>query len=185
MTTRTQRQEKVHASHRSLQWAFVAAITAALVFFLFVVWFSPISMANQSMYSTINAGDMLLYNRLAKFSRPIRRGEMIVFQHPFTREHLIKRVIALGGERVCIENGRVIINGKYQLDESSYCTSVDFNLSEREVPKGEVFVLSDSRAHKDDSRDGRIGCVPLENILGIVQLRINRFTVFSTTQVKT
>jgi signal peptidase I len=184
MVKRTQLQGKLHQKHRILQWCFGAILTALLVVFLFTGWFSPISMANQSMYSTLNTGDVLLYNRLAKFSRPPQRGEMIVFQHPFTKEYLIKRVIALDGETVRIESGSVIINDKYQLDESGYCLQTDFNMSEREVPEGAVFVLSDNRVYEDDSRNSRIGFIYLENILGTVQIRVKKFTFFFTKQVK-
>ena len=182
---RAARLAKQHRNHRTLQWCFGAALGATLVLFLFTVWFSPITMANQSMNSTLSTGDVLLYNRLAKYTRPPERGEMIVFRHPVTRELLIKRVIAVGGETVRVEKGHVILNEKYRLSENEYVLTAEFNMSEREVPQGAVFVLSDNRVYEDDSRNGRIGCVSLGDVLGIVQIRINSFTLFSARQIKT
>ena len=183
--SRAARFKKLHSRHRLLQWCFGALLGAGAMLFLLTVWFSPIAMANQSMYSTLNTGDILLYNRLAKYTRPPARGAMIVFRHPQTQEYLIKRIIAVGGETVRIEKGIVIINGKYQLNESEYCLGADFSMSEREVPKGAVFVLSDNRMYEDDSRSSRVGCIVQEDILGVVQLRVNKFTFFSAKQIKT
>ncbi|MCL2696188.1 MAG: signal peptidase I [Clostridiales bacterium] len=182
---RAQRLYKQHRKHKTLQWCLGTVLGAVLVLFLFTFWFSPISMANQSMSDTLQAGDILLYNRLSKFQRPPARGQMIVFLHPITGEYLIKRVIALGEETVRIENGRVIINDKFLLNESDYCQVAEGNFSEREVPKGAVFVLSDNRSYEDDSRNSRIGCVALEDVIGVVQIRVNNPAIFSANQIKT
>jgi signal peptidase I len=40
------------------------------------------------------------------------RGDVIVFRHPERREHLIKRVIGLPGDRIQMREGRLFINGE-------------------------------------------------------------------------
>lgn len=46
------------------------------------------------------------------FSRVPARGDVVVFRHPFEPRELIKRVIALPGDRVAVAAGRVVLNGQ-------------------------------------------------------------------------
>jgi signal peptidase I len=46
------------------------------------------------------------------FGRLPGRGDVIVFRHPVRREHLIKRVIGLPGDRIQVREGRLYINGE-------------------------------------------------------------------------
>src|SRR6201982_2936039 len=79
---------------------------------------------SQSMEPTLLVGDHLLVNKFIfegrgawyeKFLpyRPIRRGDVIVFQFPYDdHPHYVKRVIGLPGDRLRIINERVYINGQ-------------------------------------------------------------------------
>ncbi len=46
------------------------------------------------------------------FGRSPARGDVVVFRHPHEPRELIKRVIALPGDRVAVEAGRLVLNGK-------------------------------------------------------------------------
>ncbi len=46
------------------------------------------------------------------FAHLPERGDIVLFRHPRTGETLIKRVIGLPGDRIRIDDGRLIINGK-------------------------------------------------------------------------
>ena len=92
----------------------------------------------------------------------------------------IKRVIALPGEHVLIEDGKVYINGE-ELEEpylqsgvvtdngNGYCT--DFV-----VPENSVFAMGDNRSQSRDCRS--FGCIPLEKIESKVWIRIWPLNLF-------
>lgn len=87
----------------------------------------------------------------------------------------IKRVIALPGEHVKIENGKVYINENL-FDESDYLSSDvvtgngDGVCLDLVVPENCVFAMGDNRAKSTDCR--AFGCVPLEKIESKVWIRI-------------
>lgn len=91
---------------------------------------------------------------------------------------LIKRIIALPGERVEIKNGDVYINGQI-LDEPYLRKEIkteSHNLNEFIVPEGHYFLLGDNRPGSSDSR--MLGCIPKEKIEGRIGLYIYPFSNF-------
>ena len=92
----------------------------------------------------------------------------------------IKRVIALPGEHVKIENGKVYINGE-ELKEDYLQPGIETNVpetgfSEFTVPENTVFAMGDNRPQSTDCRS--FGCIPLEKIESKVALRIWPLNVF-------
>lgn len=92
----------------------------------------------------------------------------------------IKRVIALPGEHVKIESGKVYINGKEleedYLQEGVITESLDGPFTDIIVPEGCVFVMGDNRSQSTDSR--RFGCVPIEKLESKVWIRFWPFDLF-------
>lgn len=123
----------------------------------------------RSMVPTFEDGQRVVVLKL--FSE-IERGDIVIFS---TKEDpgkdLIKRVIALPGERIEISKGRVRINGK--LLGESYLQDKTFGLYDGEideyVPEGELYVLGDNRDDSHDSR--RFGSVSEESLKGKVVVR--------------
>ena len=84
----------------------VALAVLAVVLRLFVV--VAFKAPSGSMRPGIAPGARLWINRLAR----VQRGDVIAFHFPpEPRRHFLKRVIAVGGERVRVANGVVFVNG--------------------------------------------------------------------------
>ncbi|MFR9674588.1 signal peptidase I [Streptomyces sp. TR06-5] len=88
-------------------------------------------------------------------------------------QDLIKRVVAVGGDRIrcCDADGRIMVNG-VPLDEpylypGNQPSKIEFDVT---VPRGRVFVMGDHRGNSADSRyhlDGPgHGTVPEESVVG-------------------
>jgi len=105
--------------------------------------------------------DRLFINKFVYHVEGIHRGDVVVFQYP--RDHTksyIKRIIALPGDRIRIDHGRVYVNDE-QLQETYVPARFTDGRSqpEMEVPGGEYFVMGDHRSISSDSRDfGPVDC---------------------------
>ena len=99
--------------------------------------------------------ERVFINKFVYRLEPIQRGDVVVFRYPRDpSKSYIKRVIALAGDRVKIEDGLVYVNDR-QIAESyvpqmyedvrSYAESV--------VPPHAYFVMGDHRNLSNDSRD--------------------------------
>lgn len=91
----------------------------------------------------------------------------------------IKRVIALPGEHIKIEDGKVYINGE-ELEEDYLQENVTTTLTgpyiDLTVPEGCVFVMGDNRSQSSDSRE--FGCIPLSKIESKVLIRFWPLNLF-------
>lgn len=96
----------------------------------------------------------------------------------------IKRVIALPGEHVKIENGNVYINDE-KLDEPYLQPGVITDLSRGNmedftVPENCVFAMGDNRSKSTDCRS--FGCIPLEKIESKVFIRFWPLNLFGKVE---
>lgn len=184
----------------------VQSLLVTVVIAIFIVTFAvqAFQIPSESMEDTLLIGDYLLVDKLRYGGgsagdaimpyRRIKRGDIIVFKYPVDpRQHFVKRVIALPGDRLRLENRRVYVNGialqepyvRYsgrlhdpfrddfpQLSipvpglEGGWWLEMRKLVEDGQliVPQGNYFVMGDNR---DDSLDSRYwGFVPRENIIG-------------------
>lgn len=92
------------------------------------------------------------------------RGDIVVFRYPGSPDRdFIKRVIALPGDTVQIERGRVYVNGVMQRED--YIRALPtYSMPSQVVPDDNYFVLGDNRPNSSDSHIW--GFVPQANMIG-------------------
>lgn len=168
---------KTHKRQRVLRMISGALMGILLTVLFLFGWFSPLYIADHSMEPTLMQGDAIVYDRLYKHFIELRRSDMVVFRHPVSGDMMIKRIVGLPGETVSAEDGMLLID-KFALAESDYLLPADYSIDPVKVPEGCFFVLSDERHYGEDSRNPSIGCLPAGDVLGVVRVRLNRFTFF-------
>jgi signal peptidase I len=143
----------------------VAAVLLALVIKAWVLEARQIP--STSMEQTLLVGDRVLVEKVTYRFRAPRRPDIIVFEaEDAPGGAIIKRVIAVAGQRVDIRDGAVYVDGQRLVEpyvNPLYPDHYDAD-AESQVPTGTVFVMGDNRANSNDSR--YIGPVPLSSIVG-------------------
>ena len=131
----------------------------------------PFLVPSGSMEPTLHGGDHVLVDKLAYRSGPPIRGDLIVFHRPRTGEIMLKRVVAVAGDEVGLEDGVLHVNGRARAEpfvDQRRIDSVYFGPVG--VPRGDVFVMGDQRGNSVDSRE--FGPVPVTRIVGRADLRV-------------
>jgi signal peptidase I len=145
----------------------VALIALVVVVKLFVA--EPFQIASESMEPTLRPGDQALVDKLAGDSP--RFGDLIAFHAPRTGEILLKRVVAVGGDTVGLEDGVLVVDGRKVSEPYADPDAIDsVYFGPVDVRPGTVFVMGDNRANSDDSRD--FGAVPTDRIIGRAVARV-------------
>jgi signal peptidase I len=173
---------------RELPVLLVMALAIALLVKAFVAqaFFIP----SESMVPTLGIGDRVIAEKLSYRIGEPTRGDIVVFEQqtegadpsrslwtrvgdtfrelfgmPVTgREDLIKRVIAIGGDRVEAHDGEVFVNGNAIEEPYLSSETVTSDFAATTVPEGSVWVMGDNRGASGDSR--RFGPVPVDEIVG-------------------
>jgi signal peptidase I len=175
-----------------IEWIIVVVGALGVALLVNAFLFQPFRIPSLSMYPTLHKGDRVVVNKMSYHAHPIHRGDVVVFTKPDCKaanqpvwsscgglEHiddLIKRVVAVGGDRIDIHDGKLFINGTEQHEPylapgtvTAQATGCAFPMSYT-VPKGDVFVMGDNRG---DSQDGRcFGPIPNSSVVGRAFVRI-------------
>ncbi|HCC69215.1 MAG TPA: signal peptidase I [Nitrospiraceae bacterium] len=160
---------KKKSKFREYTEAIIIALLLALLIRTFVI--QAFKIPSGSMLPTLTIGDHLLTNkfiygiripfvsgRFLVFKEP-QRGDIIVFEYAEDpKRDFIKRVVAVGGDKIEIKNKMVYVNDKpinepyvIHKDRGIEMGTRD-NLNRRIVPEGKFFVMGDNRDQSHDSR---------------------------------
>ncbi len=147
-------------------------VTGAVFFFITYFFFRPFQVSGNSMYSNFKDKEYIITNLISlRFSNPTH-GDVIVFKSPSDQnKDFIKRIIAIQGDEIFIENGKIYLNGNLLKEEYLDPGMQTFGgafLQEgvnKTVPNGYFFVMGDNRNDSSDSRTW--GFVNRKNIKGI------------------
>jgi signal peptidase I len=163
---------RAYGGHRRRNAALVALLAIVAVGLLFVPLVAePFRIPSASMAPTIQTGDHVIVDKLAYRDALPTRGELAVFRAPGAGQVTLKRVIGVPGDRVVIEDGVLVVNGRRQREPYADPASIDSEyFGPVTVKAGTVFVLGDNRADSIDSRD--FGAVPTDRLIGRVAARV-------------
>ena len=167
------------------EWIESIVIALAIAIFIQTFIVQAFKIPSGSMIPTFQIGDRIFVNKFLYSARvpfvnwrlPIldikepKRGDIIVFASPEDpKKDFVKRLIAFGGEKVEIRDGKVLVNG-HALEEESfrgvyYYNAGDYGAQNKVimVPADSYFALGDNSANSRDSRYW--GFVPRKNLVG-------------------
>lgn len=175
-------------------------VTAVIIAAVVVQFIRPTRVDGDSMYSTLENNDYLIINTMKyRFSEP-EKGDIIIFDtdtpldpamdmstdsrnilkkgidfvlsDDSRTKDLVKRVIAEGGDRVQISDGKVWVNE--ELIEEPYLDPGMTTEGEIDVivPENTFFVMGDNRTVSLDSRYAEVGFISKDKIMGEVMFRL-------------
>jgi signal peptidase I len=137
-------------------WLRDLAVSVLFAVILIVFIYQPVKVEGTSMMPSLTDQERIFINKFTyRFGiGHIERGDMVVFWFPLDKtKSYIKRVIGLPGDKVEIDNGMVIVNGRRLNEEYVPAEYRDHNSYPMiEVPANKYYVLGDHRSSSNDSR---------------------------------
>ncbi|MFT5874902.1 MAG: signal peptidase I [Clostridium sp.] len=151
------------------------AISLVIAVFIINFIFQIVTVNGESMFPTLQNNDKLILEKVSYRIIPAKRNDIVVIKYPADiGQRIIKRVIAVAGDKVKISDNIIYINGKI-INEYYKNESIMRDYDETIVPKGSMFVLGDNRNFSKDSRSSDIGFVKLNLLEGKAVIRLYPF----------
>ena len=151
---------------------YIIIILVVLFIKAFIV--TPIKVNGESMYPTLEEGDIMILNKTAYYFNKPERFDIVVVNMP--DEYLIKRVIGLPGEHIEYKNNTLYVDGKRVKENFKHGVTANFNIEELgsdTIPLNTYLVLGDNRENSLDSRE--LGFIREDQLLGRTSLIILPF----------
>jgi signal peptidase I len=162
-----------------VKWFIFLALGATVAVLLRAEVVEPFTVTSPSMVPTLQVGDRILVLRSAVLPGAMKFGDIVVFHRPASAvcsgsgdqaKDLVKRVIALPGQRIWSVGDTIYVNGR-RLDEPGWYNPPYGHLGPTPivattVPPGAYFVMGDNRTDTCDSR--LFGAVPSSLVVGKV-----------------
>jgi signal peptidase I len=157
-----------YTAHRFNKWyIYIALLALALGFnsmmgnYIKSSYVQAFKLPSESMQPTLLVGDHVLVDKRAS-ARDLQRGDLVVFRYPKDpTKDFMKRVLAIGGDKVEIRDKVLFVNDKLQNEPYVQYSDPDIIPRQRDprdnfgpiiVPAQSYFVLSDNRDRGTDSR---------------------------------
>ena len=146
---------------------YVLIILAVVLIRTFII--TPVTVDGPSMNDTLHNGEVLF---LKKFDKSFDRYDVVVFiKKGKTEERLIKRILALPGEKIKCVSGIIYVNNEEIDDSHANGETADF--IEYTLGDDQYFVVGDNREVSYDSR--YFGPISRDSILGVTDFRLFPF----------
>lgn len=184
-----QNKEKERKTQKSGFWHDYGylLITVIVVVVLFRGIFQLAFVPSGSMESTIPTNSLLIAWRLPYLvSDPaLERGDVAVFWDEEMSKILVKRVVALEGERVSFTGGYTYINGQKLAEDYLPQQGITESDTVFQVPEKSFFAMGDNRTGSWDSRFLTQPYIPLSAVQGraLVCIPLKQITLFETPKL--
>lgn len=169
-----------------IEWLKIIVV-ALIIAFIITQFIGTTKVSGGSMNPTLSGNDFLVtYN-----TKNVSRADIIILKTDLKLKPedieglnfidrlkvgeyktLIKRVVAVEGDSLRIENGKVILNGR-ELEEPYIAEGgTPGNINIEKIPRDNIFVMGDNRSNSLDSRAESLGLINKKYILGKVIIRL-------------
>ena len=149
-----------------MEWIISIIIAVALVLVIHNYIGQLVRVDGASMQPTLYTDQRVLVTKIPYWNdENIERGDIVITKYPESRENFVKRIIALPGDTLEIDDGVLYING-IEIDEPYIKEEMETNYSEIVIPEGYYFVMGDNRNNSKDSRSISVGPLPRDMIQG-------------------
>ena len=127
---------------------------------------------SKSMQPLLFPGDYITVSNLAYAENSPKRKDVVVFYQSKkngsqSKIQYIKRVIAIAGDRIQLQNGKLFVNkdlvNESYVSVSNNKTPYSLKMKPITVPESHLFVMGDNRDNSSDSR--MFGTIPEEEII--------------------
>ncbi len=169
----------------------IVAVALGLALGIQAFLVKPFRIPSESMEPTLDVGQRVLVDRVSYRLGEPDRGDIVVFKPPKGADdnvcgvrhssesacprptggrsdtNFIKRVVAVGGDRLRVADGRAYVNGKREVASyvrpNASCGICNLP-QEITIPSGHFFMMGDNRGESADSREW--GPIPKKWMIG-------------------
>ncbi len=159
------RQPAVRKKSEVWSWIrFILLLTLAFILINNMIGLTKVS--GNSMNPSLQNGNILLMNKISLFFSTPKYGDVVVIKDERLGFSIIKRVIAVQGDRVLIRDGVIFVN-ETPMPEL-YTAGKSEDMAMQTIPSGHLFVVGDNRnlGESKDSRDPSLGPVHIKDVKG-------------------
>lgn len=163
------------------EWGVSLIIAIAIVLFIFTFIAQPVKVPTGSMEPTVMTNDLLIMEKLSKWWRDYKFGDILVFYHNpdnMGGELYLKRLIGLPGDTIEVRNGVLYRNGERVEEPYLHGLVMNGSYGPVVVPEGHYFFMGDNRNRSHDARRWVNTFVPFDAVKGRAFFRympLNRF----------
>lgn len=169
-----------------LEYAVYIFIIAFVLFLAPKYLMEKILVDGTSMENSLYDGEQVLIEKVSRYFDGPKRFDVVVFtkNHGTYTKTYIKRIIGLPGETVQIIGDCIFVNGVELEEDFGKDPIEDAGIASEPIllGAGEYFVLGDNRRVSVDSRDRVVGKVSLDEMDGVVILRVAPMSAFGKVE---